>query len=121
MKQMNLNDLQKQLENDVKQAAITSRINKNNKNIQNKNESENDYARAIMVTSIKYFTESLKKFCDQCIKGQAGVKATSSKILNLFDDLENPIYHDYHKIDTYFEYRIAQYQHSKPHETNESK
>ena len=22
---------------------------------------------------------------------------------------ENPIYHDYHKIDTYFEYRIAQY------------
>ena len=88
MKQMNLNDLQKQLENDVKQAAITSRINKNNKNIQNKNESENDYARAIMVTSIKYFTESLKKFCDQCIKGQAGVKATSSKILNLFDDLD---------------------------------
>ena len=85
---MNLNDLQKQLENDVKQAAITSRINKNNKNIQNKNESENDYARAIMVTSIKYFTESLKKFCDQCIKGQAGVKATSSKILNLFDDLD---------------------------------
>ena len=34
---------------------------------------------------------------------------------------ENPIYHDYHKIDTYFEYRIAQYQHSKPHVTNESK
>ena len=85
---MNLNDLQKQLENDVKQAAITSRINKNNKNIQNKNESENDYARAIMVTSIKYFTESLKKFCDQSIKGQAGVKATSAKVLNLFDDLD---------------------------------
>ena len=72
---MNLNDLQKQLENDVKQAAITSRINKNNKNIQNKNESENDYARAIMVTSIKYFTESLQKFCEQSNKGQAGVKA----------------------------------------------
>ena len=85
---MNLNDLQKQLENDVKQAAITSRINKNNKNIQNKNESENDYARAIMVTSIKYFTESLQKFCEQSNKGQAGVKATSSKILNLFDDLD---------------------------------
>ena len=49
---MNLNDLQKQLENDVKQAAITSRINKNNKNIKNKNESENDYARAIMVTNL---------------------------------------------------------------------
>ena len=30
---MNLNDLQKQLENDVKQAAITTRINKNNKKI----------------------------------------------------------------------------------------
>ena len=38
---MNLNDLQKQLENDVKQAAITTRINKNNKNIKNKNELEN--------------------------------------------------------------------------------
>ena len=85
---MNLNDLQKQLENDVKQAAITSRINKNNKNIKNKNESENDYARAIMVTNIRYFTETLQKFLDEALKGVAGVKATSAKILSLFDDLD---------------------------------
>ena len=44
------------------------------------------------------------------------IAAAKKRIKEL--EKENPIYHDHHKIDTYFEYRIAQYQHSKPHETN---
>ncbi len=57
---------------------------------------------------------------------EARKKALGKRIADLvflLNDLNEkyPIYQSVYNIDTYFEYRIAQYQQSKPHKTNESK
>lgn len=41
-------------------------------------------------------------------------------LLNKLNE-EYPIHQSVYNVDTYFEYRIAQYQQAKPHKTNESK